>query len=87
MLELKYYLIKIFTLLKEAKPRDIRLWVLDSNVTLESFEDYIIKSFDSGDKKKSYINFPGIFLDIYEDKMIGDLDELIKLNIIIQACI
>ncbi len=84
VLDLKYYIIKIFAFLKESKPRNFRLWVLDSNVIFDQFEEYVLKSTSPYlNRKRSYINFPGILLDNYENNLIGELEEIIQNKVVV----
>jgi len=78
---LKYHLIKIFSFLKDSKPRNFRLWVLENNVSFDQFEEYIVKSLSS--YRKAYVNFPGILLDNFENNMIGDIDEILQNKIMV----
>ena len=85
--DFKKHLLKIFSFLKDSLMRDIRLWLLDTNYSFESFQEYFVNNYKNNTHANKYgenINFPGICLDLLDSNLrIEEIDDLISNRIIV----
>ena len=85
---LKKHLVKLLPYTQDKdipfSTKDYRLWALDSSITPEVFENYLITSLQKNDKEYAEnISFLGVILDKFEYDLLGEIEDLITDKLLI----